>query len=170
MAFLSLVLLLCPQYILATEYLSPQNFVAQSFEKPPRLRTLWLNEEHQLLAKRTLGHAYRGLRVRYWQYDTKTAWILDEIGKEKPITIGVVLDSNKIEKITILAFRESRGGEVRHPFFTHQFSGLFLKDNAELSDRIDGISGATMSVRAVSNVSRFALALAESLAAEESGE
>jgi hypothetical protein len=88
---------------------------------------------------------------------------MDEIGKEKPITVGVIIDNDEIQKVIILEFRESRGGEVRHPFFTRQFTGLFLKADDKLSQRIDGISGATMSVRAVSNVSRFALRLHDTL-------
>jgi len=30
---------------------------------------------------------------------SKTVWILDEIGKEKPITVGIVVDDGKIERV-----------------------------------------------------------------------
>ena len=138
-------------------------FVAQNFDETPRVDNLWLTERHQETAKRILGHKYRGLRIRFWRSGNRTAWILGEIGKEKPITIGIIVDDGQIEKVAILAFRESRGGEVRHPFFTRQFAGLYLKDNLKLSGRIDGITGATLSVRAVSNISRYALFLHNSL-------
>jgi hypothetical protein len=59
--------------------------------------------------------------------------------------------------IEVLAFRESRGWEIRYPFFTSQFSGLELADDGYLSESIDGITGATMSVRAVERVARLAL-------------
>ena len=94
----------------------------------------------------------------------RTAWILEEIGKERPITIGVVVDGDAIADIRILAYREPRGDEVRHPFFLEQFSGLQLEDDKRLTGRIDGISGATLSVRAVTNVSRYVLYLNESVA------
>ncbi len=143
----------------ATEYLSSSEFVGASLGAQAEMRTLWLTKEHQRAARGILGHAYRGLRLRYWLSETRTAWIIGEIGKERPITIGVVIDNDRIEKVVILAYRESRGGEVRHPFFTGQFVGLFLREDGKLSARIDGIAGATLSVRSVSNVSRYALYL-----------
>jgi hypothetical protein len=57
----------------------------------------------------------------------------------------------------VLAFRESRGWEIRYPFFTDQFSGLTLAPDGYLSKPIDGITGATLSVRAVERVTRLAL-------------
>ena len=164
-----LVTMLCicglflPANALAAVYLTPVKFVSQNFTQPPISRNLWLSDEHQETAKLILGHQYRGLRIRYWQSGARSAWVLGEIGKEKPITVGVVVNGSEIEKVTILEYRETRGGEVRHPFFTRQFTGLSLMDNMKLSGSIDGITGATLSVRAVSNVSRYALFLHRSL-------
>lgn len=136
-------------------------FVEHYFSETPSGKTLWLKDQHQQIAKDVLGHKYRGLRLRYWVGEDQTAWVLDEIGKEAPITIGVVVSDDGIQDVRILAYRETRGWEVRHPFFTDQFKGLTLKKNDKLTRRIDGISGATLSVRAVTNVSRFALKLHE---------
>ena len=91
---------------------------------------------------------------------------MDEIGKEQPITIGVTISYNQIERVDILAFRESRGWEVRHPFFTDQFQGLSLNNRFELDGAVDGITGATLSVRAVTNVSRLALHLHDLVSSE----
>ena len=147
----------------ATEYMSQDSFLAQVFSGPPTMATLWLNDSHQTAAKKMLGHRYKGLRVRYWRELDTTAWVLDEIGKEQPITIGVIISDDKIVQVDILAFRESRGWEVRHPFFTEQFRGLELDKREQLTGPIDGITGATLSVKAVTHVSRFALALHRSL-------
>ena len=152
-------LMLSTELVFAAVYMSPVDFVNRSFDQTPTMKTLWLKTEHQQAAKDVLGHSYPGIRLRYWQRGETTAWILDEIGKEKPITIGIVITDNKIRDVSILEFREPRGGEVRHPFFTRQFKGLFLKANRKLSQRIDGVAGATLSVRAVSNVTRYALFL-----------
>lgn len=143
----------------AATYLSAEDFVAQSFAAQPVLDTLWMTAEMQTAASEVLGHPYRGLRVRYWHNKLRSVWILDEIGKEKPITIGVVIEDDHIVGVSILAFRESRGWEVRHPFFTAQFRHLGLSKDLGLTGHIDGISGATMSVHAVTNVTRFALYL-----------
>lgn len=143
----------------AVTYLSAEDFLANSFAEVPSPNVLWLTPEMQQAATELLGHRYRGLRLRYWTNDGRSAWILDEIGKERPITIGVVVEAGRIAKIDILEYREPRGGEVRHPFFLEQFVGLELAGDGGLSGEIDGITGATLSVRAVTNISRFALFL-----------
>jgi len=140
-------------------YLERAEFLAGAFTDVPPASTLWLKGALKASVKDILGHDYRSLRVRYWQQGDRSAWILDEVGKEQPITIGVVVDGDEIRQVAILAFRESRGWEVRHPYFTEQFRGLVLTDHNDLSMGIDGISGATLSVRAVTRISRMALFL-----------
>lgn len=69
-------------------YLTTGEFLELAFGPgPPRAQMLWMTSEHREPVERLLGHKYRSLRVRYWQQGDKTAWILDEIGKELPITI-----------------------------------------------------------------------------------
>ena len=63
-------------------------------------------------ASNILGHAPAMLRMRYWQAGAKTAWIIDEIGKELPITFGVVVENDAIQVLRVLQFRESRGWEI----------------------------------------------------------
>lgn len=161
---LCLIVLLYAPGSRAVTYLSAEDFLANSFIEVPQPRMLWLTPELQEAATDILGHRYRGLRLRYWKKGERTAWILDEIGKERPITIGVVVDAGKMVKVDILAYRETRGGEVRHPFFLEQFTGLKLTDGRALSGEIDGITGATLSVRAVTNISRLALFLHDAVA------
>ena len=141
-------------------YQEPAEFIDQVFDKnPPKPEVLWLDKALKEKVAGILDHNYSGLRIRYWQKDKKSAWILDEIGKEKPITAGIVINDGKIEQLKILAFRESRGWEVRHDFFTSQFTQASLKDDQQLDKKIDNISGATLSVRAVSKLARIALLL-----------
>ena len=143
------------------EFLKPETFAQQAFKDPASaLQVLWLNKDLRRKAESILGHSYSGLRQRYWGDGTRTAWIFEEIGKELPITIGVVVENNRVHQVRILAYRESRGGEVRYPFFTRQFEQLSLIGSPEdygLSGHIDGITGATLSVRAVSKVATLAL-------------
>lgn len=120
---------------------------------------LWLDKELQAGIHRILGHDLGVLRLRYWGLDGRTAWILEEVGKEQPITAGIVVNNSRIEKIEVLIFRESRGWEIRYPFFTDQFTGARLEQNNSLSKRIDGISGATLSVMAMQKLARLALLL-----------
>ncbi|PCI09235.1 MAG: FMN-binding protein [Gammaproteobacteria bacterium] len=127
--------------------------------QPPKAKALWLSKELKNKIVDILDHKYRGLRVRYWLKNNKSAWILEEIGKEKPITVGIVITNKQIEQVKVLVFRESRGWEVRHDFFTDQFKQAQLSDDYHLKQSIDNISGATLSVRAVKKLARIALLL-----------
>ncbi len=108
-----------------------------------------------------MGHDFHSLRVRYWRDGAKSAWVLDEIGKELPITIGITVSDGAIDNVSVLEFRESRGWEVRYPFFTDQFVDARLGPDEDLNQRIDGITGATMSVGAITRITRVALLLHE---------
>jgi len=138
----------------------PGGFINEVFAgHPPASAVLWITQSLRESITRILGHAPDALRVRYWGENHRTAWILDEIGKERPITVGLVVDNGRLETVKVLAFRESRGWEVRYPFFTDQFKGASLTGDNELDRSIDGISGATLSVRALNKLARLALFL-----------
>lgn len=155
---LAAILLMAASVVLAEEYLGRDAFLSLAFsEQQPQMETLWLTDASRAAAHQAVGWAPAALRLRYWQIGERTAWILEEIGKEKPITMGVVVSGGQIERVEVLAFRESRGWEIRYPFFTEQFSGLALDTDGYLSGPIDGITGATLSVRAAERVARLAL-------------
>ncbi len=141
-------------------YQEPEDFLAEVFAgSPPAPQVVWLTGEVGDRVKRVLGHEYGSLRVRYWLKGARSAWVLEAIGKEQPITVGIVVDDDRIELLKVLIFRESRGWEVRHPFFTKQFIGASLGTDLTLDRHIDGITGATLSVRALTKLSRMALFL-----------
>ena len=156
------------------QYLTVEEFLDLGFggNTKPQAKVFWLSPELKERIKTIRGKDFPLLRVRYWQRGAKTAWILEEIGKEMPITIGVVVDGRNasnatpsVARVEILAFRESRGWEVRHSFFTEQFRSAALADGDVLSQHIDGITGATLSVRAVKQVALIALLLADAVQA-----
>jgi hypothetical protein len=139
-------------------YQTSKQFVSQVFNGDlPKSKALWLSEEDKVTMSEIMSHQFNRLRLRYWQQGSETVWVLDEIGKEKPITIGVHIKESKIIELKVLAFRESRGDEVRHDFFTKQFKSASLTKENMLNQHIDGITGATMSVRALTKVARLAL-------------
>jgi hypothetical protein len=142
------------------EYQSPADFIADVFAgSNPVPQSLWITKHLRSEVARTTGVQINMLRMRYWQQDTRTIWILDEIGKEQPITTGVVVNAGKVERVKVLVFRESRGWEVRYPFFTDQFFGAELNEQNRLDRDIDNISGATLSVNALKRQSQVALLL-----------
>ena len=109
--------------------------------------------------RQLLGHDYPALRLRYWCRGKRSAWILEEIGKDLPITVGVVIDDDRIRSLRVLVYRENRGGEVSTPAFTDQFDGATLGAPNELDRNIDGITGATLSVDALTRLATMALFL-----------
>ena len=155
---LAAILLMTAFCVSGEDYLGRDDFLQLAFgDAPPEMHTLWLTKDKRLDAVATVGWVPVALRLRYWRSGERTAWILEDIGKDKPITLGVAVAANGIERVDVLTFRESRGWEIRYPFFTDQFSGLSLASDGYLSESIDGITGATLSVRAVERVARLAL-------------
>ena len=106
-----------------------------------------------------LGHRYPASSIRYWRADGKTAWVLEAKGRSRLITAGFIVQGDKIINSKVLAYRESRGGEIQRSSFTKQFVGVKLGRNRKLSKRIHSITGATISVTAMKNMARLALYL-----------
>lgn len=149
----------------AGRYVETDEYLRNVFPaEVPAVKTLWVAGDLREGVERTLGHRFAALRVRYWFDGARSAWVLDEIGKELPITIGVSVSGGAIQNVRVLEFRESRGWEVRYPFFTDQFVDARLGPNERLDRRIDGITGATMSVDAVTRIARIALLMHEHVA------
>lgn len=153
-------------------YQEPADFIKQVFnDSPPKPSVLWLKKDLKKQLSDILNHKYKGMRVRYWKQanatSRKTAWVLEETGKDKLITAGIVVSDGKIEQVKVLIFRESRGWEVRHDFFTDQFKQAELADDNQLNKHIDNISGATLSVRAVKKLAQIALLLDKTITATD---
>lgn len=141
-------------------YQEPEAFVAQAFGgTTPEPRVIWLTGERRAHVKAILDHDYSTLRVRYWAGEERTVWVLEEVGKDQPITAGFIVDRGRLASVQVLVFRESRGWEIRHPFFTDQFQAATLDGDGRLDRNIDGISGATLSVRAMKKLATLALYL-----------
>lgn len=136
-----------------------QHFIEASFgETIPNSKTLWLTKDLKKDVAKIMGHKnFKGLRVRYHAEGERTVWVLEEIGKYKPITVGISVNDGAIENLRVLAYRESHGWEVKQDFFTRQFVGAKLSKKWRLDENVDGISGATLSVRALKKLARLSL-------------
>lgn len=149
-------------------YQEPRDYIDAMFSgSPPDPKVLWLKGDTKEEVEKILEHSYSKLRVKYWLKDGRSVWILEEIGKEKPITTGVTISGNQtIENIKVLVFRESRGWEVKYTFFTDQFTNASIKPESPwyLDTNIDGITGATLSVDALQVLARMAVYLHQQVA------
>ena len=77
--------------------------------------------------------------------------ILDNVkGKSLPITFLVIFDQNhQVYDSEIVKYRESYGGEVKNKNWLNQFVEYNSNSNYKVGDAIDGITGATISVKSV---------------------
>jgi len=159
--FLVILLLVQPTYLFAKgTYQQPEDFISEAFkEQQPEEKLILIKGDLLKQVEKILQHRLKGKRIRYWEKDNRSVWVLEEIGKKKPITVGIIIDNDSIAQLKVLAFRETRGWEIRYPFFTKQFNQVSLTADKTLSKTIDGISGATLSVRALRKLANIALLL-----------
>lgn len=150
-------LVACPALAFERVIEPPERFIAETLGPQAKVKTLWMVPEVQQMARRILGHPPAQLRQRYWTDGTKTVWILEEIGKEELITAGFVVENGAAVAARVLVYRETRGHEIASRGFLAQFEGAKLLPDGRLSKNIDGISGATLSVRAMERMERLAL-------------
>ena len=147
-----------PSFAADTVYQEPASFLEEYLPGCKR-QALWLDKDAKAQVEDVVDHSFPGVRVRYCEAAGKTAWILDEIGKTEPITSGVVVDQGRVERVRVLVFRESRGGEVHREAFVRQYEDAVLEADRSLDRPIDGITGATLSVWALNRQVRLALLL-----------
>jgi thiamine biosynthesis lipoprotein len=81
------------------------------------------------------------------------------IGKSEPITFLVAIGpDDRLKDVDILVYREPRGGEVAYDAWRKQFRGKTAADSVRVGKGIRSISGATISVHAVTAGVRRVLA------------
>ena len=166
--FLAVVLAAATTTVAASagRFLTTDEFLQQAFPAgmtcgaAPSSESLIVGQELRDAIEAALDRDFKTLRIKYWSAAATTAWIFDEIGRTEPITIGVVVTDGKVDMVRVLVYRESRGSEVRYPYFTEQFVGAQLDEKRTLDRHIDGITGATLSVNAVNRAVRLATFLA----------
>jgi hypothetical protein len=154
------IIMLPPMASAASVYETQEEFLDRAFSgSPPGPNLIWLSGERKSTVREILGHDYPALRLRYWCAEQRSAWVVEEIGKELPITVGVIIDADYIKSLRVLTYRENRGGEVSTPAFSEQFIDTGLDDTDKLDKHIDGISGATLSVQALTRLATMTLYL-----------
>lgn len=90
------------------------------------------------------------------------AVVSEEIGKYHPITFLVGASPDlRVERVSILVYRESHGGEVRRQRFLSQYRGKSFQSPIRINQDIVNISGATLSVRALNQGVRRVMGMLE---------
>lgn len=87
------------------------------------------------------------------------AVVTEEIGCFKPITFLVATDAKgAVRQVSVLVYRECRGGEIARLRFRKQLFGKTLSDPLRQNQDIVNISGATVSVKSITDGVRKVLA------------
>lgn len=145
-----------------TTYQTPEQFLAEAFgASVPPPKVLDLDANGQAKVSEVFGKPYSvGKRLRYWKAGGKSAWILEDIGKQgyQITTAGFVVKAGAVDAARVLVYRESRGEQVAEASFLKQLAGAKLA-GANLDRKVDNISGATLSVQMMQRLARLALRL-----------
>jgi hypothetical protein len=140
---------------------TPDVFLAEMFNNQvPAPTVLNLDSKAQSEIRAVFNRPFPSQRVRYWKDANKTVWVFDDIGKEGyvPTTSGFAVSNGAIETARVLIYRESRGEQVAEPSFLNQLKGAKAAGN-KLSNKVDNITGATLSVQMMERMARTALTL-----------
>ena len=68
----------------------------------PKKKRLIIKKDTKVLLQKIMGDKYNKRIFSYWQKDNSTIWILNSIGKYKPITAGFVIQDCKIKSSHVL--------------------------------------------------------------------
>lgn len=95
--------------------------------------------------------------------------VLDNVlGKVKPITYLVIFENDfSVKSVDIIKYREQYGGAVANEEWLKQFRTKTVESELELNSNIDGISGATISAKAIVKGVKRILYLVNNLGEDE---
>ena len=121
-----------------------------------RMHILTLDKQIKKEVENQVKQKFYRDKLYYWtisQGDTTIAYaFLDNvIGKSMPITFMVILNiDGDIINANVIKYREAYGSEVGNKGWLQQFINLNNNSSYNIGKEIDGISGATISVKSMS--------------------
>jgi Na+-translocating ferredoxin:NAD+ oxidoreductase RnfG subunit len=150
-------------------YFTPEEALAKVF---PKADTLWTEEWSPTPQERTKLESRLAWRIDEETFvihragqdgqDLGYAMITQEQGRFKPITFIVKLSvTMRVDMVLVMVYRESRGDGVKRQRFLKQFRGKDSSDHLRLNRDIVGVSGATMSSRALTTGVKKVLGIVE---------
>ena len=142
-------------------YETQDAFLAETFGATvPAPKFLDLDGPAQAQVTAALGHSYQQSRLRYWKANGKTAWVIEDKGKQgyQLTTAAFVVKGGAIDIARVLIYRESHGEEIAQASFLNKFTGAHAVAG-KLDRTIDSISGATLSVLMMQRMAAAAIAL-----------
>jgi Na+-translocating ferredoxin:NAD+ oxidoreductase RnfG subunit len=150
-------------------YFTEHEALAKVFGKADRgARHTWTpTDEQRGDLEQQLGVAvseesFAAWRGRDGDKDLGWALVLEEKGRFKPITFLVHVEpDHTVGLVLVMVYRESRGDGVKRQRFLKQFRGRDADDPLRLNRDVVGVTGATLSSRALAAGVRRALVLTD---------
>ena len=138
-------------------YFTPEEALAKVFAEADSMWTeTWNPTEAEIaelearLGWRVPPVAVEFHRARKMDEDLGWAVVTEERGRFKPITFMVQVDpEGRVAMVLVMVYRESRGDGVKRQRFLKQFKKKDSDDHLRLNRDIVGVSGATLSSRAL---------------------
>lgn len=116
------------------------------------LSKYWQDEEYNLSRVKLTGPELPEIYSVQQGNSKPFAFVLfaEAMGKVDTFAYLIIFTPDGIiEKVSVLLYRENYGGEIGSKRFLRQFNGKSNGMNMEYNQDIDGISGATISVQAI---------------------
>jgi len=135
------------------------DFAREAFGTDAPRSTLSVTGDVYRLCRQTVGAPIPREVIYYHSLSNGTVWVLMAQGKHGAITGAFVVQDALIRASRILEDRERRGRGIRGKRYLRQFEGIGLRAGKQLDRRVDGITGATISSRAVERMALLALRL-----------
>ncbi|MBT3192651.1 MAG: FMN-binding protein [Verrucomicrobia bacterium] len=157
--FLLLVLLLALPTAGQAKENAAMSFAKEQFEIAPAVRSLSVTGRVAKACHEILGRDDTPRSIVYYVGTEGVLWVLSARGKHGPIEAGFIVAEGRILNARILADREQRGRPIRSKRYLRQYAGVRLNSRGRLNEKVDGLTGATISSRAVAKMARLALRL-----------
>ena len=138
------------------------SFLSETFNgNVPKKQRLIVKGKAKDQIKSIMGNKYKKRLFSYWRDDSQQVWILNSIGKYKPITAAFSIQNCSVKSAHVLVYREQHGYEIKYPFFLTQFTDAKMDSTLKLNTKIDNISAATLSVNSMKRMAKMALLLSK---------
>ena len=149
-------LLLCGN---SSAEMSTEAFVESSLGRLPAEKRILLQGDVQEAVRSAYDGRYPAFSIPYREQDGKRVWVLKAQGKHGYVKAGFVIQDGRLLNPWVLSSKEQGGRGIETSPFLKQFEGVGLKGPSQMDRRIDGLSGATLSVNAMKKMARTALVL-----------
>ena len=162
-ALLAILLFVAPAASAATTYWTTPAVLKHFFKSSERVRSI------EVLGSELAAAGITATKGKYLVYVGVSgervdgfAVVDDEKGQHMPITFGFLFDvDGKLKDTEVMTYREPYGDEIRDRRFLAQLVGKTRESALKPGVDVDGVTGATISVRSTTIAARRALVLCD---------